>query len=94
MILNKSTHNNYDIESLLVWMREYANKRLNSALMDDRRCFSPYIPLDFGNKGLLGLQVPTEYGGLNLSNEHCMAVSTQLGAIDVSLAALSVYIIT
>jgi alkylation response protein AidB-like acyl-CoA dehydrogenase len=54
--------------------------------MDARRSIPPYIVLDFGNKGLLGLQAPVDCGGLNLSNEDCMAVLTQIGAIDLNLA--------
>lgn len=67
-------------------MREYANKRLNSALMDARRSIPPHIVLDFGNKGLLGLQAPVEYGGLDLGYKDCMAVMTQVGAMDLNLA--------
>lgn len=67
-------------------MRDYANKRLNSALMDARRSIPPHIVLDFGNRGLLGLQAPTEYGGLNLNYKDCMAIMEQIGAIDLNLA--------
>lgn len=54
--------------------------------MDARRSIPPYIVLDFGNKGLLGLQAPIDCGGLDLSSEECMAVLTQVGAIDLNLA--------
>lgn len=67
-------------------MREYADKRLNSALMDARRSIPPHVVLDFGNKGLLGLQVPAEFGGLNLNYRDCMAIMTQVGAMDLNLA--------
>jgi len=70
----------------LSWLREYANRRINSSLMDARRSIPPYIVLDFGNEGLLGMQAPVSCGGLDLNNEDCMAVSIQLGAIDLNLA--------
>ncbi len=85
-MLDFTSSTDNSISSLLLWMRDYANNRLNSALMDARRSIPPYIVLDFGNKGLLGLQAPVNCGGLNLSNEECMAVSTQIGAIDMNLA--------
>jgi len=56
--------------------------------MDSRRSIPPYIVLDFGNKGLLGLQCPVEYGGLDLTNSECMEVFAQLGATDLNLAIL------
>lgn len=76
------------VDSLLGWMRDYANTRLNSSLMDARRCIPPYVVLDLGNNGLLGLQAPREYGGLDLKNADCMAVLMQIGAIDLSLSIL------
>lgn len=71
---------------LIEWLRGYANNRINSSLMDARRSIPPNIVLDFGNKGLLGLQAPVKYGGLNLNNKECMAILSQVGAIDLSLA--------
>lgn len=72
--------------SLLEWMRSYANTRINSSLMDARRSITPHIILDFGNRGLLGLQAPTGVGGLDLNNEECMSICSQIGAIDLNLA--------
>ncbi|MDF5720951.1 MAG: AMP-binding protein [Rhizonema sp. PD37] len=72
---------------LIEWLRLYANERINSQLIDERRCIPPYIVLDFGNHGLLGMQVPPEYGGLGLSNYDTMRVIEQLGAIDQTLAS-------
>ena len=48
---------------LIGWLREYAAERLNSRLMDERRSIAPHVMLDFGNQGVLGLQVPREQGG-------------------------------
>lgn len=73
-------------DELIKWLREYANKRVNSQLIDERRTIPPYIVLDLGNRGLLGLQVPESQGGLALNNSDTMRIMEQLGAIDLSLA--------
>jgi acyl-CoA synthetase (AMP-forming)/AMP-acid ligase II/alkylation response protein AidB-like acyl-CoA dehydrogenase len=73
-------------DELLSWMRHYAETRINSRLIDERRCVPPYIILDFGNQGLFGLQAPTAYGGLELRHADAVRVYQQLGAIDITLA--------
>lgn len=71
---------------LLTWLRDYANTRLNSRLIDERRTIPPYVVLDFGNRGLLGMQIPRAYGGPALKCVDLLQVLRQLGAIDQSLA--------
>ncbi|HBL14898.1 MAG TPA: AMP-dependent synthetase, partial [Cyanobacteria bacterium UBA11162] len=73
-------------DDLIAWLRSYANERINSRLIDERRCIPPYIVLDFGNRGLLGMQVPQSYGGLGLSNVDTLRIMEQLGAIDPTLS--------
>jgi alkylation response protein AidB-like acyl-CoA dehydrogenase len=73
-------------EELVGWLREYASNRINSRLIDERRCIPPYIILDFGNRGLLGMQVPEAFGGLGLLHADNLRVLEQLGAIDLTLA--------
>ena len=77
---------NNKLPSLLTWLRQYAKESINSRLMDERRCISPGVILDFGNQGLLGMQVPQQYGGLELGNHAMLQVLEQLGAIDPTLA--------
>ena len=74
-------------DDLIGWLREYANTRINSRLIDERRTVPPYIMLDFGNRGLFGLQVLEKYGGLNLGHSDVARVIQQLAAIDLTLAA-------
>jgi len=74
-------------DDLIGWLREYANTRINSRLIDERRTVPPYIMLDFGNRGLFGLQAPEKYGGLNLAHGDVARVIQQLAAIDLTLAA-------
>ena len=70
------------------WLRDYARRRINSRLIDQRRCITPYVVLDFGNQGLLGMQVPIEHGGKLALNHLEMAwVLRQLGGIDLTLAS-------
>ncbi len=73
-------------DALLAWLREYAETRINSRLIDERRCVPPHIILDLGNRGLFGLQAPLSYGGLDLSHAEATRVYQQLGAIDLTLA--------
>lgn len=73
-------------DALIAWLRPYANSRVNSRIMDERRTLLPHVLLDFGNRGILGLQVPAEYGGLELNNRDALRVFQQLGGIDLTLA--------
>ncbi len=74
---------------LIGWLREYANNRLNSRLMDERRTIPPHVVMDFGNQGLLGMVAPQEYGGLGLSNAQIVRVVQQLAAVDTTLASFT-----
>ena len=75
-------------DALIGWLREYAATRINSRLMDERRCIPPYIVLDFGNRGVLGLQVPDSHGGIGLGYRDALRVVEQLAAIDLTLATV------
>lgn len=79
-----------DPDELIVWLRAYANERLNSRLMDERRAISPPVLLDFGNAGLLGLQVPRSHGGCEFGYVATMRVLAQLGAIDPTLTMMTI----
>jgi acyl-CoA synthetase (AMP-forming)/AMP-acid ligase II/alkylation response protein AidB-like acyl-CoA dehydrogenase len=73
---------------LIGWLRTYSAGRINSRLMDERRCIPPYIILDFGNRGVMGMQVPEAYGGLGLRYVDNLRVLEQLAAIDLTLASV------
>jgi alkylation response protein AidB-like acyl-CoA dehydrogenase/acyl-CoA synthetase (AMP-forming)/AMP-acid ligase II/thioesterase domain-containing protein/acyl carrier protein len=77
-------------DEVIGWLRSYASDRINSRLIDERRCIPPYVVLDFGNRGILGMQVSEQLGGLGLGNRDAMRVVEQLAAIDVSLATFTV----
>ncbi|NEQ95284.1 MAG: hypothetical protein F6K30_00870 [Cyanothece sp. SIO2G6] len=74
-------------DRLIHWLQDYSANHINSRLIDERRCIPPYVVLDFGNQGVLGMQVPQKYGGINLSHVDTFRVFEQLGAIDVTLGA-------
>lgn len=77
-------------DAIIAWLRTYANERINSRLIDERRCIPPYVVLDFGNRGILGMQIPEQYGGTALGNRDAMRVVEQLAAIDLTLATFVV----
>lgn len=72
-------------QELISWLRDYATHRINSRMIDERRTIPPHVVLDLGNKGILGMQVPKRYGGLELSTVDLMLVIQQLTAIDMTL---------
>lgn len=76
------------VDRLVSWLRWFAENRLNSYLNDSRKCIPPYLILEFGNKGLFGLNTPAPYNGLGLTNAGICTVLEQLGAIDLSLSTL------
>ncbi len=73
-------------DALIAWLQGYAETRLNSQLIDERRMIPPYVVLDFGNQGLFGLQIPERWGGLGLRMGDTLRVLEQLAAIDLTLA--------
>ena len=77
-------------DDIIDWLRKYASERINSRLIDERRCIPPHVVLDFGNRGILGMQVPEQYGGTALGNRDAMRVVEQLAAIDLTLATFVV----
>jgi acyl-CoA synthetase (AMP-forming)/AMP-acid ligase II/alkylation response protein AidB-like acyl-CoA dehydrogenase/acyl carrier protein len=75
-------------DALIGWLRQYAARRLNSRLIDERRTIPPYVVLDLGNQGFFGLQAPREYGGLALAACDLMRVLEQLAAVDLTIATM------
>ena len=74
-------------DEIIAWLREYTDTRINSRLMDERRCIPPHIVLDFGNHGILGLQAPCAIGGAGLNYRDTLRVAVQMGAIDINLSS-------
>jgi acyl-CoA synthetase (AMP-forming)/AMP-acid ligase II/alkylation response protein AidB-like acyl-CoA dehydrogenase/acyl carrier protein len=75
-------------DAAIGWLRAYAARRIDSRLADERRSLPPHVLLDFGARGLLGLQAPRSSGGLALATIDLVRVMAQLAAIDLTLATL------
>ncbi|MDJ0600971.1 MAG: acyl-CoA dehydrogenase family protein [Crocosphaera sp.] len=73
-------------KQVINWLRDYAPRRINSQLIDQRRSITPHIVLDFGKQGLLGMIVPKSDGGLGLSYSQMFQIMKQVAAIDLNLA--------
>lgn len=73
-------------DRMIGFLREYAETRVNSRLMDERRCITPGIVLDLARQGLLGLQVEERYSGQALTYHDAFRVMEQIAAIDPSVA--------
>jgi acyl-CoA synthetase (AMP-forming)/AMP-acid ligase II/alkylation response protein AidB-like acyl-CoA dehydrogenase/acyl carrier protein len=75
-------------DAMIAWFRQYAARRLNSRIIDERRTIPPYVVLDLGNQGFFGLQVAAKFGGKALDTVDLIRVLEQLAAVDLSLATL------
>ena len=75
-------------DDIILWLRDYAEKNINSRLMDERRSMPPNLLMEFSRRGLFGMQVSKEYGGIDLTTKEAMRVIEQLAAIDINLAIL------
>ncbi len=77
--------NEKKIKEIINWLQYFANHHLNSVVMDERRCISPYVILNFAKKGLFGLKISKDYGGLGLNHHQAMQIIKQLSAINLTL---------
>ncbi|WP_051971276.1 AMP-binding protein [Massilia sp. 9096] len=78
----------HEADAMIAWLRRYAERRLNSRVIDERRTIPPYVVLDLGNAGFFGLQAPRRFGGKELTTVDLMRVMEQLAAIDVTVATM------
>lgn len=75
-------------DQMIGWLRRYAQRRLNSRVIDERRTIPPYVVLDLGNAGFFGLQAPRSAGGKDLATVDLMRVLEQLAAVDMTVATM------
>ncbi|MBA2676294.1 AMP-binding protein, partial [Ramlibacter sp.] len=75
-----------EAQALIAWIKDYFPRRVNSQLIDERRSIPPYVVLDMGNRGLLGMIAPRSAGGLGFGNADFLRVLEVLGAKDVTIA--------
>ncbi|WP_460826613.1 AMP-binding protein, partial [Massilia terrae] len=75
-------------DAMIAWLRRYAERRLNSRVIDERRTIPPYVVLDLGNAGFFGLQAPRRFGGKELATADLLRVMEQLAAVDLTVATM------
>ncbi len=70
----------------IAWIRQYGRSRINSKIIDERRCVPPYIIMDMANRKLFGTLVPSSFGGQDLGYRSTLKIIEQLSAVDLTLA--------
>lgn len=75
-------------DAMIAWFRQYAARRLQSRVGDERRTIAPYVVLDLGNQGFFGLQAPRRQGGAGLLTADLLRVMEQLAAVDLTIATM------
>jgi acyl-CoA dehydrogenase family protein 9 len=80
------------VRGLIRAFREYAADHIDSREIDEKRWIEDRVFTDLGERGLLGLYVPEEYGGQGLSQTGYARVFEAFGQVDGSLTvALGVH---
>jgi alkylation response protein AidB-like acyl-CoA dehydrogenase len=72
-------------DRIVAWLRAYAEKRIDTRLIDERRTIPPYLANDLASQGVMGMQVEEKYGGIALRTRDIGRVLEQAAAIDLSL---------
>ena len=80
------------VRNLIGAFREYAADHIDSREIDEQRWIEDRVFTDLGERGLLGLYVPEQYGGQGLSQTGYARVFEAFGQVDGSLTvALGVH---
>ena len=80
------------VRGLIGAFREYAGDHIDTREIDEKRWIEDRVFTDLGERGLLGLYVPEEYGGQGLSQTGYARVFEAFGQVDGSLTvALGVH---
>ena len=74
------------VSKIILWVREYCSSRLDVKEMLDKKKIPEQFLIEAGKMGLLGMRLPKEYGGLELSVLEVQKIIEQISAIDVNLA--------
>lgn len=77
-----------EFEDCRQWLRNFAERAIDSRTIDERRCIPPHIITNFANRGLFGLRVAEEFGGQGWSNQQSFKLFVQLAAIDTTVASM------
>jgi alkylation response protein AidB-like acyl-CoA dehydrogenase len=72
-------------DRLVAWLRDWAERRVDSRLIDERRSIPPHVGMDLGRHGVFGMQVEEKWGGLGLRSREVARILEQAAAIDLGL---------
>jgi alkylation response protein AidB-like acyl-CoA dehydrogenase len=75
-------------DHMIAFIRDAAETRVNSRLIDERRCIPPNLILDLAREGFLGMQVEERHAGKNLTHVDALRIIEQTAAVDPNLALL------
>jgi acyl-CoA synthetase (AMP-forming)/AMP-acid ligase II/acyl carrier protein len=75
-----------ELDDLLDWIDDWAPRRVNTMLMDERRSIPPHVVLDLARRGVLGMQVPRAEGGLGLDDSGMLRILERLAGVNLCLA--------
>ncbi|MFF5969362.1 AMP-binding protein [Streptomyces collinus] len=75
-----------ELDDLLEWIDDWAPRRVNTMLMDERRSIPPHVVLDLARRGVLGMQVPRAEGGLGLDDSGMLRILERLAGVNLCLA--------
>ncbi|WP_052692079.1 AMP-binding protein [Teredinibacter purpureus] len=73
---------------LIVWLKEFSSRAINSRLIDERRTVPPHILMNFATQGLLGMCVDSDFSGQGMQHRDFLDVVRHMGAMDPNLALL------
>jgi len=76
------------VRGLIGSLREYAEEAYDERRFDEERWIPDEVIAGLGERGLMGLYVPEEYGGQGLSQTGYCRVSETFGQIDGTLAVV------
>lgn len=79
--------NDLGVNRILDWLDALGSK-YDFLLSDERRMIPPNVLLEFGNRGLFGLQIDRKYGGLNLNFSNTVKIIEKIASVNVSLATI------
>ena len=77
-------------DDLIEWLLDYASRRIDLHLQDERRCLAPHVIVDLGRRGAFGIAIPRELGGRGFSVTDQLRVVEAYGAIDLSIGSFAV----
>src|SRR5687767_12440803 len=75
-------------DELIAWIRAYSINEIDWASIDEHQSTPPSVVIDLGNRGVLGMLISENAGGLALRMGDFLRVIEQIAATDLSLAVI------